>query len=208
MVELAVDPVGAPVDGLAADHAITDLPHFHAAIGSAVQLASQGAFVVFGITPSSPHTGYGYIKQGAPKGDAFVVDRFVEKPDAETAKRFLAAGGYYWNSGIFVFRADRYLAELERHRPDVVKQVRYAMAAAQRDADFVRPQREAFLAVPDDSVDRAVMEKTRDAAVANRSIGRMDRLRAILQGRPGFLAGHPTTVQPIVGLRWAQRLEW
>src|SRR5688572_19458984 len=121
---------------LAADHAITDLPRFHAAIGSAVKLASQGALVVFGIAPSSPHTGYGYIKQGAPrteegqeagqKADAFVVDRFVEKPDLETAQRFLAAGGYFWNSGIFVFRADRYLAELERHRPDIVKQVRQA----------------------------------------------------------------------------------
>ena len=159
---------------LAADHAITDLPRFHAAIGSAVKLASQGAFVVFGITPSSPHTGYGYIKQGAPKGDAFVVDRFVEKPDLGTAQRFLAEGGYFWNSGIFVFRADRYLAELERHRPDVVKQVKRAMAAAQRDVDFVRPERAAFLAVPDDSIDRAVMERTRDAAVVPARFGWSD----------------------------------
>ena len=159
---------------LAADHAITDLPRFHAAIGSAVKLASQGAFVVFGITPSSPHTGYGYIKQGAPKGDAFVVDRFVEKPDLGTAQRFLAEGGYFWNSGIFVFRADRYLAELERHRPDVVKQVKRAMAAAQRDVDFVRPERDAFLAVPDDSIDRAVMERTRDAAVVPARFGWSD----------------------------------
>jgi mannose-1-phosphate guanylyltransferase/mannose-6-phosphate isomerase len=159
---------------LAADHAITDLPRFHAAIGSAVKLASQGALVVFGIAPSSPHTGYGYIKRGAPRDDAFVVDRFVEKPDLETAQRFLAAGGYFWNSGIFVFRADRYLAELERHRPDIVKQVRHAMTAAQRDVDFVRPQSEAFLAVPDDSIDRAVMEKTRDAAVVPAGFGWSD----------------------------------
>ena len=150
---------------MAADHAIGSLPRFHAAISTAAKHAAQGAFVVFGVAPSRPHTGYGYIKQGTARDDAFVVDRFVEKPDLETAKSFLAAGGYLWNSGIFVFRADRYLAELERHRPDVAKSLRQAMSGAQRDADFVRPQREAFLAAPEDSIDRAVMEKTRDAVV-------------------------------------------
>jgi mannose-1-phosphate guanylyltransferase/mannose-6-phosphate isomerase len=146
---------------LAADHAISNLPQFHAAVRSAVKLALDGALVVFGVVPTSPHTGYGYIKQG----DAHLVEKFVEKPDLETAKRFLAAGGYLWNSGMFVFRADRFLAELERHRPDVLAGVKRAMSQPQRDADFVRPQREAFLAVPEDSIDRAVMEKTRDAAV-------------------------------------------
>ncbi len=150
---------------MAADHAIGNLPRFHAAIRTAAKHAAQGAFVVFGVAPSRPHTGYGYIKQGTPRDDAFVVDRFVEKPNLETAKAFLATGGYLWNSGIFVFRADRYLAELERHRPDVAKAVRQAMTGAQRDADFLRPQREAFLAAPEDSIDRAVMEKTRDAVV-------------------------------------------
>ena len=150
---------------MAADHAIGNLPRFHAAIRTAAKHAAQGAFVVFGVAPSRPHTGYGYIKQGTPRDDAFVVDRFVEKPNLETAKAFLATGGYLWNSGIFVFRADRYLAELERHRPDVAKAVRQAMTGAQRDADFVRPQREPFLAAPEDSIDRAVMEKTRDAVV-------------------------------------------
>src|SRR5688572_4572087 len=150
---------------MAADHAIGNLPRFHAAVRTAAKHAAQGAFVVFGVAPSRPHTGYGYIKQGTPREDAFVVDRFVEKPNLETAEAFLAAGGYLWNSGIFVFRADRYLAELERHRPDVAKALRQAMSGAQRDADFVRPQREAFLAAPEDSIDRAVMEKTRDAVV-------------------------------------------
>jgi mannose-1-phosphate guanylyltransferase/mannose-6-phosphate isomerase len=159
---------------LAADHAISDIPKFHAAVRSAVHLADEGALVVFGIAPSSPHTGYGYIKQGAPRGDAFVVERFVEKPDAETAKGFLAAGGYLWNSGMFAFRADRYLAELERHRADVVAAVKRAMAGAQRDMDFVRPERSAFLAVPDDSIDRAVMEKTRDAVVVPAKFGWSD----------------------------------
>jgi mannose-1-phosphate guanylyltransferase/mannose-6-phosphate isomerase len=150
---------------LPADHAISDLAQFHAAIRSAVRLAEQGSLVVFGIAPASPHTGYGYIRQGAARGDAHVVERFVEKPDLETAKGFLEAGGYFWNSGIFVFRAERYLAELERHRPDIAAAVSRAMSRAQRDLDFVRPEREAFLASPADSIDRAVMEKTRDAAV-------------------------------------------
>jgi mannose-1-phosphate guanylyltransferase/mannose-6-phosphate isomerase len=159
---------------LPADHAISNLPQFHAAIRSAVRLATDGALVVFGIAPTSPHTGYGYIKQGAPRDDAYVVDRFVEKPDLGTADGFLAAGGYLWNSGIFVFRADRYLAELERHRRDVVEGVARAMSAAQRDLDFVRPERAAFLAVPDDSIDRAVMEKTRDAVVVPARFGWSD----------------------------------
>lgn len=159
---------------LPADHAISNLPQFHAAIRSAVRLAEEGALVVFGIAPASPHTGYGYIKQGAPREEAYVVDRFVEKPDLETAKGFLASGGYLWNSGIFVFRADRYLAELERHRRDIVQGVRQAMEGAQRDMDFVRPERAAFLAVPEDSIDRAVMEKTRDAVVVPARFGWSD----------------------------------
>jgi mannose-1-phosphate guanylyltransferase/mannose-6-phosphate isomerase len=159
---------------MAADHAITNLPQFHAAIGSAVRLAAEGALVVFGVAPASPHTGYGYIRQGTPRSDAYVVERFVEKPDLETAKGFLAAGGYLWNSGIFVFRADRYLAELERHRPDIVAAVKRAMDAAQRDVDFVRPERAAFLAAPEDSIDRAVMEKTRDAVVVPARFGWSD----------------------------------
>ena len=159
---------------LPADHAISNLREFHAAVRSAVRLASAGALVVFGIAPASPHTGYGYIKQGAKREDAFVVERFVEKPDLETAKGFLASGGYFWNGGIFVFRADRYLAELERHRPDIIAGAKRAMAQVQRDADFARPERDAFLAIPEESIDRAVMEKTRDAAVVPARFGWSD----------------------------------
>ena len=159
---------------LAADHAVTQLPKFHAAVRIAVNMAEGGALVVFGVAPSGPHTGYGYIKQGTPREEAFVVERFVEKPDLDTAKGFLAAGGYFWNSGMFAFRADRYLAELERHRPDIVAGVKRAMDTAQRDMDFVRPEKTAFLAVPDDSIDRAVMEKTRDAVVVPAKFGWSD----------------------------------
>jgi mannose-1-phosphate guanylyltransferase/mannose-1-phosphate guanylyltransferase/mannose-6-phosphate isomerase len=159
---------------LAADHAISNLPQFHAAIRSAVRLAGEGALAVFGIAPSGPHTGYGYIKRGAPKGEAYMVERFVEKPDSETAEGFLVVGGYFWNSGMFAFRADRYLAELERHRPDIVAAVTRAMAAAKRDMDFVRPDPAAFSAVPEDSIDRAVMERTRDAVVVPAKFGWSD----------------------------------
>ncbi len=159
---------------LAADHAISDVPRFHAAIRSAVRHAAQGALVVFGIAPANPNTGYGYIRRGAARGDSFAVESFVEKPDLETAKGYLAAGGYYWNSGIFVFRADRYLAELGRHWPQIVAAVSRAMGGAQRDLDFVRPERDAFLACPADSIDRAVMEKTRDAVVVPAEFGWSD----------------------------------
>ena len=159
---------------LAADHAVTQLPKFHAAVRSAVKMAEGGALVVFGVAPTGPHTGYGYIKQGTPRDDAFVVERFVEKPDLDTAKGFLAAGGYFWNSGMFAFRADRYLAELGRYRKDVLEAVTRAMNAAQRDMDFVRPEKTAFLAVPEDSIDRAVMEKTRDAVVVPAKFGWSD----------------------------------
>jgi mannose-1-phosphate guanylyltransferase/mannose-6-phosphate isomerase len=159
---------------LPADHAITNLPEFQAAIRSAVRLAGEGSLVVFGVAPTGPHTGYGYIKQGTPRAEAYAVERFVEKPDVETARKFLASGGYSWNSGMFAFRADRYLAELERHRPDIVAAVKRAMQAAKRDMDFVRPDASAFLAAPDDSIDRAVMEKTRDAVVVPAKFGWSD----------------------------------
>ena len=159
---------------LAADHAVTQLPKFHAAVRIAVKMAEDGALVVFGVAPTDPHTGYGYIKQGTPRDEAFVVERFVEKPDLDTAKGFLAAGGYFWNSGMFAFRADRYLAELGRYRKDVLEAVTRAMNAAQRDMDFVRPEKTAFLAVPEDSIDRAVMEKTRDAVVVPAKFGWSD----------------------------------
>jgi mannose-1-phosphate guanylyltransferase/mannose-6-phosphate isomerase len=151
---------------LPSDHAIADLPRFHSAVRRAVALADTGKLVVFGIVPAGPHTGYGYIKRGAAAGaQAWDVERFVEKPDAAKARAFLAEGGYLWNSGMFVFRAARYLEELERTRPEIVRAMEKSIAGANRDMDFVRLEREAFLACPSDSIDYAVMEKTRDACV-------------------------------------------
>ena len=151
---------------LSADNSVSDLPKFHAAIRNASALAAKGRLAVFGVPPTHPHVGYGYIRRGKPCGDgAFEVDRFVEKPSLEKAQGFLAEGGYLWNSGMFLFRADRYLAELEGARPEIVGGVRRALAGAQRDMDFVRLEREAFLATPSDSIDYAVMERTHDAVV-------------------------------------------
>jgi mannose-1-phosphate guanylyltransferase/mannose-6-phosphate isomerase len=151
---------------LPADHAIGDLPRFHAAIRSAADLARGGKLVVFGIPPTSPHTGYGYIKRGTLAGPAsYVVERFVEKPSLEKAKALLSEGGYLWNSGMFVFRAERFLAELGAHRPDIVRAVSASVEKAQRDMDFTRPEHNAFLASPSDSIDYAVMERTREACV-------------------------------------------
>jgi mannose-1-phosphate guanylyltransferase/mannose-6-phosphate isomerase len=147
---------------LPSDHAIADETAFRAAVRAAMPAAADGALVTFGIVPSAPETGYGYIK--AASGDGVrAVERFVEKPDLANAERYVASGDYLWNSGMFLFRASRYLQELERHRPDILAACRMAVASAQRDADFLRLDRAAFIACPSDSIDYAVMEKT-DAA--------------------------------------------
>ncbi len=150
-----------------ADHKIADTAAFEAAIKKAMPLAAAGQLVTFGITPGKPETGYGYIRAGdaVADGAAYAVDRFVEKPDRATAEGYLADGGYYWNSGIFLFQASRYLDALAAFRPDILAACKAAYAGRQPDLDFLRIDKEAFLACPDDSIDYAVMEKTDDAVV-------------------------------------------
>lgn len=151
---------------LAADHTIRDIPAFHRAIKAALTTADSGKLVTFGIQPSRPETGYGYIKTiGQPdaKG-ACAVERFVEKPDLATAERYLEEGGYYWNSGMFVFRARRFLEELERYSPQVLEAAQAAYREAVKDMDFVRADAEAFARAPEISVDYAVMEQSREVA--------------------------------------------
>ena len=155
---------------LPSDHVVRDPEAFRAAVTEAIPDAEAGALVTFGIVPSAPETGFGYIQAAEGQGVRQVL-RFVEKPDAATARGYLEAGGYYWNSGMFLFRASRYLAELERFRPDILSAVRAAFAGAPRDGDFIRLQREAFAACPADSIDYAVMEKTADARVLPVDIG-------------------------------------
>src|SRR5690606_22617821 len=131
--------------------------------------------VAFGITPDYAETGYGYIRQGEPLAeDGYRIDRFVEKPDLETAQRYLDEGLYAWNSGMFLFRAQRYLDELARHAPTIVQAVSQAWTKASADLDFIRIDEAAFAASPDDSIDYAVMEKTDRAAVVPVSCGWSD----------------------------------
>jgi mannose-1-phosphate guanylyltransferase/mannose-1-phosphate guanylyltransferase/mannose-6-phosphate isomerase len=146
---------------LPADHVISDKPAFHKAVEQANQLAKQGFLVTFGIVPTEPETGYGYIKRdNTPVGNAFKVAAFVEKPDLETAKRYLDSGEYFWNSGMFAFTAGNFLKELEKFNPAMLDACRRAHAAAKVDLDFVRLDKESFSACPSDSIDYAVMEKS------------------------------------------------
>ena len=155
---------------LPSDHVIADAAAFRAAVCAAGAAAEAGALVTFGIVPTGPETGYGYIKAAAGEG-VRAVERFVEKPDAATAAAYVASGDYAWNSGMFLFRASAYLAELERHQPAMLAACREALARARRDVDFVRLDQAAFAASPSDSIDYAVMEKTARAAVLAIDVG-------------------------------------
>ena len=165
---------------LPADHMIREHAPFLAAVADAVAHAEAGRLVTFGIVPERAETGYGYIRRGERlvevdgEGDAFTVAEFVEKPDLTTAEGYLAAGDYYWNSGMFAFRASRYLEELARFDPQMVERCRVAHQGAGRDSDFVRVAEAAFEAVPSDSIDYAVMEKTEHAVMVPLDAGWSD----------------------------------
>ena len=148
------------------DHVITDVQAFADAVAIASAAAEPGVMVTFGIRAERPETGYGYIKVGAARGEgAFDLERFVEKPDLATAQAYVADGGYFWNGGMFVFRAQTLLDELAQHAPQMLAACRAAHAGAAEDGQFLRLQAEAFSACPEDSIDYAVMEKTRGAVV-------------------------------------------
>ncbi|MBL0734973.1 mannose-1-phosphate guanylyltransferase/mannose-6-phosphate isomerase, partial [Stenotrophomonas maltophilia] len=149
---------------LPSDHVVRNEAAFHAAVKQAAIAAEAGKLVTFGIVPTAPETGYGYIKAAAGEG-VRVVDRFVEKPDLATAEQYVTSGEYFWNSGMFLFKASRYLKELETLQPAILAACRQALEKAVRDNDFIRLDAEAFAASPNDSIDYAVMEKTADAAV-------------------------------------------
>ena len=160
---------------LAADHLIQDVEAFQTCIQTALPLAQDGKLVTFGIVPTHAETGYGYIEQGIDVGvGGFKVSRFVEKPDLVTAQKYLTNGSYFWNSGMFMFRASRYLEELETYRPDILAACRAALAGGSQDMHFTRVDEAAFAACPDDSVDYAVMEKTADAVMVPLDAGWSD----------------------------------
>lgn len=150
---------------LSADHHIPDAAAFARCLAPALPLAESGKLVACGVVPTRAETGYGYIERGAPLAGGFAIRRFVEKPDAATAERYLHSGDFLWNSGIFVFQASRYLQELERFAPAIVQACRAAVEGAQTDLTFLRVAAQAFRASPSDSIDYAVMEKTGDGVV-------------------------------------------
>ncbi|MGU9856609.1 mannose-1-phosphate guanylyltransferase/mannose-6-phosphate isomerase [Pseudomonas sp. LF245] len=160
---------------LAADHLIQDVEAFQKSISTALLLAESGKLVTFAITPTSPETGYGYLQLGAPVGaGGFQVSQFVEKPDLNTAKSYLAQGDYFWNSGMFMFRASRFIQELEKFHPEIVSVCRDALAGGQQDMHFTRVDSAIFATSPDVSIDYAVMEKTSDAVMVPLNAGWSD----------------------------------
>ena len=161
---------------LPSDHVIRDEAGFRAAVLAAAPAAGAGKLVTFGIVPTGPETGYGYIKSAAslPQDSVRGVEKFVEKPDLATAQAYVASGDYFWNSGMFLFRASRYLDELAAFAPAILTAAKAALAGAKRDVDFLRLDRAAFEACPSDSIDYAVMEKTSHAAVLPIDVGWSD----------------------------------
>jgi mannose-1-phosphate guanylyltransferase/mannose-6-phosphate isomerase len=176
LIATETDPKGI-VLLLPSDHVVTEEAAFRDAVAVAARAAEAGNIVTFGMAPTKPETGYGYVQRGsalAGVDGAFKVQRFVEKPDAETAARYLADGGYFWNSGMFVFRADVLLEETARHAPLVMPAVQEAVAKARRDPDFIRLDGESFAKAPNLSIDYAVMEHTSHAAMVPAAIGWSD----------------------------------
>jgi mannose-1-phosphate guanylyltransferase/mannose-6-phosphate isomerase len=151
---------------LPADHVIRDVQKFHAAVMQGAKLAKTGELVTFGVVPTQPHTGYGYIQTGETLDlGGFHVNRFVEKPDFETAEGYVSSGEYLWNSGMFLFRADRVLEELQAHSPGILDACRKVWANKKVEHDYTWLNDEDFRRVPADSIDYALMEKTDCAAV-------------------------------------------
>ena len=207
--QIIVEPIGrntAPAIALAAlrlpddaimlvcpsDHHIENVTAFVAAAETAASLAAQDWLVSFGITATRAETGYGYLKRGDALGAGYQIERFVEKPDAARAQQFLDDGGYSWNGGIFAFRAGAFLAELEQHRPDMVALLRQSIAQGREDDRRFHPQADSFAQVTGESVDYAVMENTRHAAMVPVSMGWSDigNWQALHDARDGDADGN------------------
>lgn len=161
---------------LAADHVIENIAAFESAVQRALPYALEDQLVTFGIVPTAPETGYGYIKAGKQNGNAFTVSEFVEKPNLATAQKYISNGSYYWNSGMFLFKASRYLKELEVFSPEMLSICKQAIANPKQDLDldFVRVDKDIFETCPDDSIDYAVMEKSQNVMVVPMDAGWSD----------------------------------
>jgi len=175
LAAIAVGGGATPILVMPSDHVIADVEAFHAAIEHALASVEQGWLVTFGIAPDAPETGYGWIRQGEPLAQGvYRVDRFIEKPPRDRAEAMLAAGGHYWNGGIFLFRADIYLAALAQYAPEMLIACQRAMAEAARDGTRIMPDADSFAASPADSIDYAVMEKADRVAIVPVSMGWSD----------------------------------
>lgn len=163
--ELLVDAPETAMLVMPSDHYLEDSDVLAETVERAAALAEQGKIIAFGVTPDSPHTGYGYIRAGTPLPAGFEIAEFVEKPDQDTARNMLREGGYYWNAGLFLMAPKTYLEELKKYSPEIAKSARAAMANASQENGYIRPDEEIFLASPEDSIDYAVMEKTENAAM-------------------------------------------
>jgi mannose-1-phosphate guanylyltransferase len=159
---------------LAADHIIEDEAAFIKTVTQAIPLAEAGKLVTFGVVPTGANTGFGYVKMGVGCGSGFVVDKFVEKPSAEVARGYIKSGGYLWNSGMFLFKAGRYVEELKKFRPDIYEACEASLETVGHDLDFLRVNKEKFHECPSDSIDYAVMEKTADSVVIPMDAGWSD----------------------------------
>jgi mannose-1-phosphate guanylyltransferase len=191
LAAIAAGGGATPILVMPSDHVIADIPAFHAAIHAAVPLVEQGWLVTFGINPDAPETGYGWIKVGEAIGEGVhQVERFIEKPPLDRAQAMLAEGGYAWNGGIFLFRADTYLGALASYAPDMLHAAQQSMEKARREGARIWPDAEAFAASPSDSIDYAVMEKAPRVAVVPVSmgwsdVGSWDALHAISEADDG-----------------------
>ena len=176
------------------DHHIADVDAFRRAAADAAALAREDWMVSFGIAATAPETGYGYIRRGDELPGGYCIERFVEKPDFETALRFVADGSYSWNGGIFAFRAGAFLKELERHRPEMHAGVLRAVAAGSQDAESFHPEPADFAAITGESVDYAIMENTDRAAMVPVSMGWSDigNWHALRDAREGDEEGNRT----------------
>ena len=159
---------------LPSDHVITDTEALNRAVDIAADFARSGHLVTFGVVPDRAETGYGYIRKGTEAGDAFFIDHFVEKPDAETAESYLSAGDYLWNSGMFLFRADAYLAALDEYAPAMAEALAATIAASEIQDDTLRLDAVAFAECPSDSIDYAVMEHVENGVVVPLDAGWSD----------------------------------
>ncbi len=159
---------------LPADHVIKDNKAFTESVRSAIPLAEKGKLVTFGVVPDIAHTGYGYIKKGGQIDKGFIVDKFIEKPTKDLAEEYISSRDYLWNSGMFLFKASRYLEELKKFSPAIFNACKSSIVDLESDLDFLRINKEIFLKCPDDSIDYAVMEKTSDGVVVPMDAGWSD----------------------------------